>query len=123
MVKEYVSFCDVRQRAKSDMLSPTGLLQPLPITCQVWDNITMDFIKGLQQSGGKNTILVVVDRLNKSAHFLALAYPYTAKMVAEKFVEGVVKLHGMPRSIINDRDPIFISHFWREFFRMSGTKL
>jgi hypothetical protein len=83
----------------------------------------MDFIKGLQQSGGKNTILVVVDRLNKSAHFLALAYPYTAKMVAEKFVEGVVKLHGMPRSIINDRDPIFISHFWREFFRMLGTKL
>ena len=123
MVKEYVSFCDVCQRVKSDMLSPARLLQPLPISCQVWDNITMDFIKGLQQSGGKNTILVVVDRLNKSAHFLALAYPYTAKMVAEKFVEGVVKLHGIPRSIINDRDPIFISHFWREFFRMSGTKL
>ena len=71
----------------------------------------------------KSTIFVVVDRLSKSTHFLALSHPYTAKMVAEKFLEGVVKLHGLPKSIISDRDPIFISHFWREFFKMSGTKL
>jgi len=83
----------------------------------------MDFIKGLPPSNCKSTIFVVVDRLSKSAHFLALSHPYTAKMVAEKFVEGVVKLHGMPKSIISDRDPIFISHFWREFFKMSGTTL
>jgi len=123
IVKEYVASCDVCQRVKSDTLSLAGLLQPLPVPCQVWDDITMDFIEGLPQSGRKNTIFVVVDRLSKSAHFLALAHPYTAKMVAEKFVEGVVKLHGMPRSIISDRDPIFISHFWREFFKLSGTKL
>ncbi|KAL8113219.1 hypothetical protein AgCh_020513 [Apium graveolens] len=58
----------------------------------------MDFIKGFPLSNGKNTILVVVDRLSKSSHFMTLAHPYPAKMVAEKFVEGVVKLHGMPRA-------------------------
>ena len=83
----------------------------------------MDFIEGLPPSQGKNTILVVVDRLSKSAHFLALTHPFSAKMVAENFVDGVVKLHGMPSSIISDRDPIFISNFWREFFKLSGTQL
>lgn len=83
----------------------------------------MDFIEGLPQSNGKNTILVVVDRLGKFAHVLALAHPFSAKMVAEKFVEGVLKLHGIPRTIISDRDPIFISHFLWEFFKMSGTQL
>ena len=122
-MQEYVSSCDICQRAKSETLSLAGLLQPLPIPCQVWDDITMELIEGLPQSSGKSTILVVVDRLSKSAHFFALTHPYTAKMVAEKFVEGVVKLHGMPRSIITDRDPIFISHFWHEFFKMSGTQL
>lgn len=78
----------------------------------------MDFIEGLPLSSGKSTILVVVDRLNKSAHFLALAHPYTARTVAEKFVEGIVKLHGMPGTIVSGRDPIFVSHFWKEFFKM-----
>ena len=83
----------------------------------------MDFIEGLPPSNGKSTIFMVVDCLSKSTHFLALSHPYTAKMVAKKFVEGIVKLHGLPKSIISDRDPIFISHFWREFLKMLGTKL
>ena len=123
IVQDYVSSCDICQRVKSKTLAPAGLLQPLPIPCLVWDDITMDFIKGLPTSNGKNTILVVVDHLSKSAHFFALAHPFTAKMVAEKFVEGVVKLYGMPKSIISDRDPVFMSQFWQEFFKLSGTQL
>lgn len=122
-VKNYVSSCDVCQRTKNDTLAPAGLLHPLPIASHVWEDITMDFVDGLPPSNGKNTIMVVVDRLSKSAHFLALSHPYTAKMVAEKFIDGVVKLHGMPHTIIRDRDPIFISNFWCEFFKLSGTQL
>lgn len=116
-IQEYVSAWDVCQRVKSETLSLVRLLQSLPITYQIWEDFTMDFIKGLPPSQGKNTILVVVDHLSKSTHFLALAHPYTAKVVAEKFVEGIVKLHDMSWSIISDRDSIFIRHFWKEFFK------
>jgi hypothetical protein len=63
----------------------------------------------------------VVDRLSKFTHFLTLSHPFTAKGVAERFVEGVIKLHGIPKSIISDREPIFISQFWQQLFHMSGT--
>jgi len=55
--------------------------------------------------------MVIVDRLSKFAYFLTLRHPFTAKNMAEKFVDGVIKLYGMPKSIVNDQDPIFISHF------------
>lgn len=64
----------------------------------------MDFIEGLPKAHGKDIILVVVDRLTKYAVFLVLSHPYTAKEVAELFVEDIVKLHGFPSSIISDRD-------------------
>jgi hypothetical protein len=81
----------------------------------------MDFIDGLPSSRGKSTIFVVVDRLSKYAHFMALSHPYTAVSIAQIFFENIFKLHGMPKSIVCDRDPAFTSQFWIELFRLHGT--
>ena len=122
-VQEYVKGCEVCQKIKVETLALAGLLQPLLIPCRVWDDITLDFIGGLLSSQGKDTIMMVVNRFSKSSHFLTITHPFTTKTVADIFVEGIIKLHGMPKSIISDRDPIFISKFWQEFFKLSGTKL
>lgn len=77
----------------------------------------MDFIDGLPHSTGLSVIMVVVDRLSKYGHFVALKHLYSAKTVAKVFVKEITRLHGMPRSIVSDRDPTFTSQFW-EYFQL-----
>jgi hypothetical protein len=72
----------------------------------------MDFITRLPKSEGKSVIMVIVDRLTKYAHFCALSHPFKANTVATTFMETVQKLHGSPKIIVSDRDPIFTGHFW-----------
>jgi hypothetical protein len=122
-VQAWVSECDCCQRNKHENVSPPGLLQPLPIPEQAWRHVTMDFITGLPKSEGKDVIMVVVDRFTKYSHFVALNHPYTAKVVAKEFMNSICKLHGIPESIISDRDPIFLSAFWKELFELLGTDL
>lgn len=99
-----VQECEVCQKNKYQALSPAGLLQPLPIPSQTWSDISTDFIGGLPKEMGVDTILVVVDRLTKYAHFIASAHPYTTKDVAEVFLKEVVRLHGFLATIVTDRN-------------------
>ncbi|CAJ2661553.1 unnamed protein product [Trifolium pratense] len=122
-IKEYVDACEVCQRNKYQTLSPGGLIQPLPVPKQVWADISMDFIGGLPKVQGVDTIMVVVDRLTKYAHFLPVKHPYTAKDIAELFIKEIVRLHGFPSSIVSDRDKVFLSSFWAEVFKQAGTRL
>ena len=96
---------------KYDNSPSLELLQPLPIADTIWFEIFMDFIKGLPKFKEFIVIFVVVDRLTKCAHFLQLSHPFTALFVAQTFFDHVYKLHGLPKSIISDRDKIFISNF------------
>ena len=83
----------------------------------------MDFITGLPKSKGHNVIMVVVDCFTKYVHFIALSHPFTTSIVAKVFLENIQKLHGTPKVMVSDRDPIFTSHFWKDLFSCLGTQL
>ena len=83
----------------------------------------MDFIEGLPKFEGYSVILVVVDRFTKFAHFLPVKHPYTAVIIAQLFFDNIVKLHGLPETIVSDRDTIFVSHFWKELIKKYKVNL
>lgn len=123
LVQEFVRACSTCQRYKSEHLHPAGLLLPLPVPSAVWADIALDFVEALPRVNGKTVILSVVDRFSKYCHFIPLAHPYTAETVAQAFFTDIVRLHGVPQSVVSDRDPVFTSTFWQELMRLMGTKL
>jgi hypothetical protein len=118
-----VEECLVYQQNKVETINTPGLLQPLAIPSQRWEEVSMDFITGLHKSEGKSVIMVIVDILTKYAHFCALSHPFKASTAATTFMETVQKLHGSPKIIVSDRDPIFTGNFWTGLFSSLGTQL
>lgn len=119
----FIARCLTCQCTKYDNKKPAGLLSPLPVPVQPWEDLSMDFIVGLPTYKGHTCIFVVVDRFSKGLRLGMLPTQHNARTVASLFMDIVGRLHGMPRSIVSDRDPLFVSRFWKELFSLSGTKL
>ena len=123
-ISEYVSKCLTCQQVKAEHQVPSDLLNPLPIPKLKWDNITMDFVSGFPLTQRKhNAVWVIVDRLTKFAHFLPVRLDYSMDRLVELYVSEIFKLHGIPLSIVSDRDPRFTSRFWKELQSAFGTRL
>lgn len=121
-IAEYVSKCLVCQQVKAEHQRPAGLLKPLDIPIWKWEHITMDFVTGLPRTRtGKDTIWVVVDRLTKSAHFMPMKVTASMDELVKMYMDIIVRLHGVPVSIVPDRDTRFVSRFWKSFNQAMGT--
>ena len=123
-IREYVRSCDSCQRSKPVVGRTRGLLQPLPVPADRWEEVSLDFVTGLPRTArGHDAVLVVVDRFTKWAYFIPTQTTVDAKGTAELFHEWIFSRHGMPKRIVSDRDPRFTSHFWRALFDTMGTTL
>ena len=120
---KYVSTCDLCLRTKTQKRHPVRELHPLPIPDAPWETISVDFIVELPESAGHDAIMVVVDSVTKTGHFVPTVTTVTAAGSARLFVRHVWKHHGLPLKIVSDRGPQFVAEFTRELYRLLGIKL
>jgi hypothetical protein len=119
---KYISECDTCQRIKASHLKAAGPLQPLPIPSWKWEDMCMDFIVGLPNtSRHHDSIWVIVDRSTKTAHFLPVNTTHKTEKYAEIYVDQLVHLHGIPKTIVSDRGALFVARFWEQLQESLGT--
>nr|GFA99517.1 putative reverse transcriptase domain-containing protein [Tanacetum cinerariifolium] len=123
-IATYVSQCLTCAKVKAEHLKPSGLLQQLEIPQWKWENVTMDFVTGLLRTpSGYDSIWVIVDRLTKSAYFLPKKKTDSIEKLAELYLKEIMCKHGVPMSVISDRDSLFTSRFWVSLQKALGTQL
>ncbi|GJV33964.1 putative reverse transcriptase domain-containing protein [Tanacetum coccineum] len=123
-IATYVSKCMTCAKVKAEHQNPSDLLQQTEIPEWKWEKITMDFVSGLPRTpSGYDSIWVIVDRLTKSAHFLPMKKTDSIEKLARLYLKEIVCKHGVPTSIISDKDSLFTSRFWKSLQEAMGTQL
>ena len=110
-IAKYVKHCHVYARSKTFRQGKTGVLRPLPVPEQRWQDLSVDFVTGLPESKGIDAIMVVVDRLSKICHFSPCLTTLDVEGLAALFLKDIWRLHGLPRTIISDRGVLFVADF------------
>ncbi|GJS38861.1 putative reverse transcriptase domain-containing protein [Tanacetum coccineum] len=123
-IATYVSKCLTCAKVKAEHQKPSGLLVQPDLPEWKWEKITMDFVLKLPRTAaGFDTIWVIVDRLTKSVHFLPIKETDSIERLARLYLREIVSRHGVPLSIISDRDSHFTSRFWQSLQKALGTQL
>ena len=123
-IRDFVRRCLTCQQVKAEHQKPIGLLQPLEVAEWKWEHVTMDFVTHLPRTLQRHDVVwVIVDRLTKSAHFLAVQMTFTLERFCRLYIREIVRLYGVPVSIVSDRDPRFKVHFWNFFQKAMGTRM
>ena len=123
-IAKFVSRCLLCQQVKVKHRKPLETLQPLPNPERKWEHINIDFIVDLPRTRTSyDASRVIVDRLTKLAHFLAMHSTFCLKRLAKLYINEIVKLHGVSISIVSDQDPRFTSQFWPKLQKALVTTL
>jgi hypothetical protein len=120
-VNRYIDYCNTCKHIKPIKHAPFGLLQPLQIPERLWESISMDFMTGLPEEEGSNTIWVIIAYLMKMAYFVACVDTIGLKELADRFLTQVVRTHGLPSSIVSDQGSQFTSTFLKRIMEAMGT--
>jgi hypothetical protein len=123
-VADFIAKCLECQKVKVEHRHLDDFLQPLPIPKWKWEVVTMYFITKLSRTNKKHdSIMVVVDKLTKAAHFIPIKLNHKETKIVDVYIREIARLHGIPKTIVFDRDPKFTSNFWKGLFNGFGTNL
>ena len=120
-IEDFVRRCLTSQQVKAEHQKPVRLLQPLEVAEWKWEHVTMNFVTHLPRTPQRHdAVWVIVDRLTKSTHFLVVRMTFALERFCRLYIREIVRLHGVPVSIVLDRDPRFTAHFLKSFQKGNG---
>ena len=122
-VQVHVRRCDRCLRNKASQRTPAGPAEPLAVPERPWQSVSLDFMDLPVSTTGRDCVLIITDRFSKVIHVMPTSRTVTAQGTADLLLEGLVRLHGLPDSLISDRDPRFTSAIWEALWKAFGTRL